>query len=269
MPQISVFTSVINAYLPEPHASLANGILFGAPLRTTKLFYQQLKIVGLLHIVVLSGINITLLAAIVGQTTKFVSKRLSILITILIIISFIIFVGPQAPIIRAGIMGILTLVAITYGRRNFAIYSLFLSFVFTLIFYSRWIMTISFQLSYAATLGLIIFAKKSVDNQNENLILKLKNYIKDEFITSISAQIFTAPIIFFYFKEISIISPLANLLVSFTIAPLMVFGFLTAILGKIHFFLGIIPAYICYGLLSYVVWIVENLAKLQFAYLKF
>ena len=94
-----IFTNVINYYLPEPHASLLNGILFGINLKTTKEFYEQLKIVGLLHLVVLSGINITLLASIVTQTTQFFSKRVSILITMLTIIFFVLFVGIQAPIL--------------------------------------------------------------------------------------------------------------------------------------------------------------------------
>jgi len=86
------FSSVINNYLSEPQASLLNGIIFGVNLKTTKIFYEQLKIVGLLHIVVLSGMNITILAAIIGSITSFFGKQISILITILTIILFILFV---------------------------------------------------------------------------------------------------------------------------------------------------------------------------------
>ncbi len=156
-----IFTSVINSYLPEPNASLLNGILFGVPLKTNKFFYQELKQVGLLHIVVLSGINITLLAAIIGSITRFLPKRLSIFITITVIVCFVLFGGFQAPIVRAMIMGILTLVAVIYGRKAFALYSLILSFILTLILWPQWISTISFQLSYGATLGLIIFGKQT------------------------------------------------------------------------------------------------------------
>src|SRR3990167_749770 len=88
-----IFTSVINSYLPEPHASLLNGMLFGINLHTSKAFYEQLKIVGLLHIVVLSGINITLLAAIIALSTSFLGRLASSLITILTIILYIVFIG--------------------------------------------------------------------------------------------------------------------------------------------------------------------------------
>jgi len=254
----SFFTSVINHYLPEPQSSLLNGIIFGVNLHTTKLLYQQLKIVGLLHIVVLSGMNITILATIVGSLTSFFSKRISILITILTIFLFILFVGPQAPIVRAGFMGILTFVSFLTGRKNYVLYSLFLSLVFISLVFPKWLTSVSLFLSYGATIGIILFGPKSKDTE----IIK-------EFKTTIAAQIFTAPIIFIYFKQISLIAPISNILVAPIISPLMIFGLLTAILGKINYFLGLIPAYICYGLLTYIVWVVETLSKLPFVFIQF
>lgn len=254
----SIFTNVINSYLPEPHASLLNGIIFGINLKTTKEFYQQLKVVGLLHLVVLSGINITLLSAMISSSTKFLSKQVSTLITILVIILFVVFVGPQAPIIRAAFMGVLTHVAITIGRKNYTLYGLFLSLIFILIFWPDWLKTISLQLSYGATLGIIFFGQS-----------RSKNYIWKNIQLTLAAQVFTAPIIFVYFKQVSLISPLSNLLVAETVPALMVFGFLAAILGKINYFLGLVPAYVCYGILSYIVWIIELLAKVPFAFVQF
>jgi competence protein ComEC len=254
----SIFTSVINSYLPEPHASLLNGIIFGINLKTTKEFYQQLKIIGLLHLVVLSGINITLLSSMVSSFTKFLSRLSSTLITILTIILFIIFVGPQAPIIRAAFMGILTHVAIITGRKNYTIFALFLSLFFILIFWPEWLKTISLQLSFAATFGIVLFGQG-----------KKENWIVKNLRLTLAAQIFTAPIIFVYFKQVSLISPLSNLLVSETIPPLMIFGFLTAILGKVNYFLGYLPSLLCYGILSYLVYVIETLAKLPFIFLQF
>lgn len=253
-----IFTPVVNSYLPEPHASLLKGILFGINLKTTKIFYEQLKIVGLIHIVVLSGINITLLVTLVGSLTSFFGKRVSVLITILIIIMFIFFVGPKAPIVRAGIMGILTLVAVLFGRKNIVLYSLLLSLLIIIIFYPQWIRTISLQLSYGATLGIILFGQ----TQSKNQILK-------DLRVTLAAQLFTVPIIFLYFKQISIIAPLSNLLVSPLILPIMVLGFTTSILGKINFYFGLIPSYILYGLLSYIIFVVENLSKLPFVFFQF
>jgi len=254
----SVFTSVINSYLPEPHSSLLNGIIFGIDIKTSKLFYEQLKMIGLLHLVVLSGMNITILATIVGSLTYFFSKKLSLLLTILTIILFIIFVGPKAPIVRAGIMGILTYVAVLTGRKNLTLYSLFLSLFFIGLFFPQWFRSLSLYLSYGATIGIIYFGPKPED---KGIIKELK--------TTLSAQLLTAPLIFFYFKQISLISPISNILVAPVIPSLMIFGFLTAFLGKINYFLGLIFSYICYGILSYVVFVIEKLSQLPFIFIQF
>lgn len=254
----TIFTSVIDSYLPEPQSSLLNGIIFGVDLKTTKSFYQQLKVVGLLHLVVLSGSNITLIGAVVGNLTAFFSKRASILITVLTIILFIMFVGPKAPIVRAGIMGVLTYVAIMMGRKNIVLYSLILSIIFIGIVFPDWLTSVSLQLSYGATIGLILFGKKNT-----------RNPIAGELRTSLAAQVFTTPLIFIYFKQISFISPLANILVAPIITPIMIFGFLTAFLGKINYLAGLLPAYVCHGLLTYMVWIIEKLSELPFAFYQF
>lgn len=254
----SIFTSVIESYLPEPHASLLNGIIFGIDINTTKQFYQQVKAVGLLHLVVLSGTNITILGVIVGSMTKLISKQMSTLITILAIILFVLFVRPKAPIVRAAVMGVLTYVAIILGRKNMAIYSLLLSIIFIAIFSPKWLTSVSLYLSYGATLGMIFFGQSSS-----------KKELWKDFKISLSAQFFTAPIIFIYFKQISLISPISNLFISPVVVPLMVFGFMTAVLGKINYFLGLVPAYVCYGLLCYMIWIIEVLSRLPFAFIQF
>jgi len=265
MPSPLIFTEIINSYLPEPHASLLNGILFGISLKTTRVFYEQLKMVGLLHIVVLSGINITLLASIIASLTGFLNKKLSIFITIVSIILFVLFVGPKAPIVRAGLMGILSLLAIVYGQQKNALYFLFLSAFIILMIKPEWIKTISFQLSFAATLGIIIFG--NYQHIPKTLFQAIKYSIFKELMPSLSAQLFTVPIIFIYFKQISFIAPISNLLVAPLIAPLMIFGFATAILGKMHYLLGIIPSFVCYGILSYMIFIIEFLSKLPFVFI--
>lgn len=255
----SIFTSVINSYLPEPHASLLNGIIFGIPLKTNPLFNQKLKMVGLLHLVVLSGMNITMLAAIIGSLTKFLPKKISLFTTLICIVLFVLFVGVQAPVLRAAIMGILSLLAIIYGRKSTALYSLFLSFIFFLVFWPESITTISFQLSFGATLGIILFGSS-----------KTKSHpIWQELKPSLAAQLFTTPLIFSYFRQISFIAPVSNLMSAFLIAPIMFFGFLAAVLGKIHFFLGLIPAVISYVLVSYLVFVIDTLSKIPFAFVQF
>ncbi len=162
-------TSLTNSYFHEPHASLLNGILLGRQLFVTQTFYDQLKQVGLIHIVVLSGMNITMVSAIVlSSLIPLLGRRIATIITIAIIIGFILFVGAEAPVVRAGIMGILALIGILYGRKTLMVWLLFLSGLIMVLFNHEWLTSISFQLSFAATLGIILFGSGEHEKDNKN-----------------------------------------------------------------------------------------------------
>ncbi len=260
MSNTDVFTTIINGYLPEPHASLLNGIVFGLPISSDLSFYDDVKVTGLLHIVVLSGTNITLLAAMVGAVTVFLPKWLSLIVTMSVIIAFVWFVGPAPPVIRAAIMGVLAHLAVLFRRSSIPLIMLILSALITAFFWPTWISTVSFQLSYGATLGLILI--KSPKRFASSPIFS-------EFWPSIAASSFTVPIIFLYFREISLVAPLANLAVSFLIGPLMLVGFAVAILGKIHFILGLVPSYIAYVILSYMIFMIRTISSIPYIFLRF
>ncbi len=260
------FTSVINSYMPEPHASLLNGIVLGVDLQTTYSFKDKLKDVGLIHIVVLSGMNVTLLSAVILQIIiPLFGRKAATIITIVSIILFIFFVGIDPPIVRAAIMGILSLIGLMFGRKTLALYTLFLTSVICIIIWPDWLTSISFQLSFSATLGIILFGNVIAEEETKNNFI---NYLLDELRVSLAAQLFTAPIIFFYFRQISFISPIANILVSWTIAPIMIFGIIAMIVGSIHWQLGFVISWLCYGLITFIIFVVEWLSKIPFASIK-
>lgn len=272
MPDPEIITNVLNHYFPEPHASLMNGILFGEDLQTTSYFKEQLKTVGLIHLVVLSGSNITLLSSIICHITLGLGKKVSLLISICVVVLFVWFVGTEPPVVRAASMAVLASFALLFGRQYLVLYGLIISALIIALFWPDWITSISFQLSYAATIGLLLFGKGGYAHPQEKsheekpaLIIQILTYIRQELRISLAAQVFTVPIIWIYFQQVSLISPLANIAVAWSIAPLMIFGFITAILGSIHISLGLIPSYICYFLLTYMSWVVEILSQVPFA----
>ncbi len=267
----NIFTNVVNSYFYEPYASLLNGILFGKAIKTSNDLFYRLKITGLLHIVVASGTNLTIFSGIIANLTQFFSKRIAILINIIFIIFYIYLVGIQAPIIRAGFMAILTLVALLIGRKTYILYLLFISLLPVLIlhfFYPRQITVLSTLLSYGATLGLILFGRTK-NFQPKHYWEKIKFNALKELQPTLAAQIFTAPIIFFYFKQISLTSPLTNLLIAPFIPPLMVAGFLTAIFGKIHYLLGLPFSLVCQMILDYMLFIINFFSQIPYGFIQF
>ncbi|NTU46051.1 ComEC/Rec2 family competence protein [Candidatus Roizmanbacteria bacterium] len=270
LPPVSVFTDLVNTYLPEPHALLLNGILLGTPVKSDPALYKLLKEVGLLHLVVLSGMNISILASTCMQLAGKISRKIALVITAIFICIFICFVGFQAPIVRSALMYYFTSVGIWIGKRSLSFLSLIVSGLVIMLVWPEWISTLSFQLSYAATIGLILFSPRresSPKTEERGFRLQIISMVKAELQLSLAAQVFTAPLIFIYFKQISLISPVANILVAWTIAPLMFFGGLTLILGKIAFVLGIIPAFLSYGLLTYILWVITFLSHIPFSFI--
>lgn len=263
--------NLVNSYFHEPHASLTNGIIFGRDLFVTDKFYNELKQVGLIHIVVLSGQNISLLSnTVLSIFTPILGKKVALLVSIAIIFAFVIFVGIEAPTIRAAIMGSITLFGRYLGRKTYPLYALFITGAVMITVHPLYIESISFQLSFGATLGIILFSIKEVESSScKTSAQKFYNFIGSELRTSLSASVFTVPIIFFYFRQISFIAPLANIMISFLISPIMFWGAISVAVGLFSYEVGYLLSLPLNIPLWYIVFIVEQFSKLPFAYLNF
>lgn len=259
------FISVINQLLPEPQASLLAGMLFGVRADIPQAFYQDLIATGVIHVIALSGTNISILIDIVAKATGFLGKRVSAVSSIVFITSFVLFVGPSPTIVRAAIMGSMSMVAIFFGRRYWSLLSLFIASGIMLIIEPSWGGEISFQLSFLATLGIILANKVVEREQSKRLSRQLIFIFKENLVMTLSAQLFTLPVIVYHFERISLISPIANLLIAWSIQPIMIFGMITSLLGIIWLPLAYIPAIISWVFLTYFVKVVEILSSLPFA----
>lgn len=299
---VSTFTAIVNQLLHEPHAGLLSGMLFGVKATLdTKLFDALVK-TGTLHIVALSGMNITLISGIVSTLLlRLISKRLTSLLTIVIIIGFILFVGASPSVVRAGIMGGIALLAIVFGRQLWSLFSLILALGIMLLLNPLQIADLSFQLSALATLGIVLFGASSriddrtskigVDNRGSKMEVEGRaskidkippssiNYhlplpsilhhlftlIEDELRITLAAQVFTVPLIFWYFHRISLVSPVTNVLIGWTIGPVTILGFGAAIAGFLWLPLGYVFAWPAWVLLEYLVRVVTLTSTIPFA----
>ena len=258
--QVTHFTNLISSYLPGAHATLLNGIIFGFPIKADYQLYMMVKKVGLLPLVVLSGMNISILFSLIDSFFNFLSKRMRILLSAIFLAIFIYIVKPQAPIMRAAFMVYITLVSTIAGRGIKPLYSLFISSITIGIIWPEWITSLSFLLSFFSTLGIVLFSQSDKPyNHNESWFLRA---IKANIKISLSAQLLTIPLIFFYFHEIALLSPISNVLVTPFIGPLMMLGILAVLLGSIWWALGVIPAFICYGLVSVILAIITILSHI-------
>lgn len=267
LPDVIYFADIINSYLPEPNASLVNGIVLGLPLKDDFEFYETVKRTGLLHIVVLSGMNITILAVLIAKATARLSKNISLLLLTILVAIFVGIVGPQAPIMRAVIMCYVTIVAFYFQRSVAPIVCLFMSAITIGLIWPEWITSLSFLLSFFCTLGIIIFAGQTSSSSHAGG--QLSQLARSDLKTSLSAQLMTAPLVMIYFKEMSLIAPISTLIVGPFIGPIMLLTFLTMMLGSINWLLGFVPAMIVYGLSEIMVIVISVLSKIPGVFIKF
>jgi len=119
---------VIARLMPDPEASLLQGILLGIKTGIPGDLYDDYNATGTSHIIVISGANITIVAALFSQTFgRIVGKRRAYWFTIAGIILYVLLVGADAVVVRAGLMGALFVTALYLGRRSTAYVSLFAS----------------------------------------------------------------------------------------------------------------------------------------------
>ncbi len=266
---VNPFITAINQILPEPQAGLLSGILFGFKASLTKDFYQALITTGTVHIVALSGQNISILAAFISQMTMFLGRKISVIVSVVVVTAFILFVGLSASLVRAAIMAYISFLAIYLGRKNWGIWSLFLAGVIMVIINPAWFFDISFQLSFLATLGIILFCPEPVSHVNKSLLGKLREEISGNFKTTLAAQMFTLPVIFINFHRISLIAPITNVLIGWTVTPIMITGFVLSLLSLINMTSASLAGSVAWVFLSYLIYIVELTARIPFAGISF
>ena len=255
---------VLRRILPEPEASLADGILFGNKGGMSDEFYQTFIIVGLVHLVALSGYNVTVISKNISFVSNLLFPALSFPIALFCIWLFVIMVGASVSIVRAALMGSLFLFANRVGRGRSMTRILLLT-AFLMILQNPYILRYEkgFQLSFLATCGLVYFAPIL-----EGFVRKLKvsATLKEAGISTLSAQIFVLPLLIFSFKKISLLSLPANLLVLPFIPATMFFIFLTSLGGVLFFPLGQVFGLIAYVFLKYIVYVAHYFSQLPGAY---
>ena len=169
---------------------------------------------GLIHILSISGSHIALLLALVyglGRLIK-LRKRTSLIMGILLAIMYCGVVGGDAPVVRATMMSILMCIAYVKGRLYQAKQALCICAILCLVYDPFSVFDVSFQLSFGATYGLLIWGTVLYDR-----IQWLPKWIKTPLVLCVSAQLLILPLQLYYFHYISI----ASLLAACIVAPIL------------------------------------------------
>lgn len=201
--------------LEEPQKVLAQALALGG--HYSELGEEQMKnfsYTGLIHILSISGSHIALLLALVyglGRLIK-LRKRTCLILGIIVACIYCGIVGGDAPVIRATMMSILMCIAYIKGRLYQAKQALCICAILCVIYDPFSLFDVSFQLSFGATYGLLIWGKVLYER-----IQWLPRWIKTPLVLCVSAQLLILPLQLYYFHYISI----ASLLAACIVAPLL------------------------------------------------
>lgn len=259
------FKSVLSRILPEPHASFLSGMVLGSKRGMPQELKDAFNATGTSHVVVISGLHITIVAGILIYISQILSipKKYSFYFATTGLLSFILLTGAQPSSVRAGIMGGLVLLALFSGRLSDPKNAILCAASIMVLINPKVIRyDIGFQLSFLATIGIIYLSP---------YLKNVLGFIPDVFkfreivAMTLSAQVLTLPVIIYNFERISLISPLANVLVVPLVPFIMTSGLFIGILGMFWVVIGKIFSFILWALLSYEMFVVNILNKVPFA----
>lgn len=260
------FVTTIARYLPEPHASLLSGILFGNQNNFDNEIKQQFVATGVSHILAVSGYNITMIANVLFSLSLALRLRRdrAIICTSFMIFCFAALVGGGASVVRAAFMGLTPYAAALFGRLTNPLYVLMI--VATgMVVMNPFILLydIGFGLSFAATAGILVITPKLL--ARPHWLFDHALHLKELAAMTISATLATMPLIILHFETISLIFLPMNLFILPVIPFIMASGSVLLIAGMFLPAIASGIAYVPYVLISYVLYVVRGGASLAFA----
>lgn len=227
---------------PAPEAALLSGILLGDETGLSAGQKQAYNDSGLRHIIAISGFNITIIAGLLFRLfSRWWGRGRGALLAALGIGLYTILVGGDAAVMRAALMGGLALYARQLGRRQEGLTSLALTGALMALVNPLLLWDVGFQLSFAATLGIILYADslqtrfdrwlqpRVPETRRSALSAAAGEYL----LITLAAQITTLPLLLYHFQRLSLVSFPANLLVLPVQPALMVMGGLSLMLGLV------------------------------------
>ena len=253
------FVEHIKRILPEPHASLLSGLLVAGKDSMPKDILEEFRRAGVVHIVVLSGFNIMLIADFLRKVTFFVFPRGALTTSVIGIILFTIMTGAEATIVRAAIMALIVILAKGLGRGYSVPRALALAgFLMLLQNPKILVFDASFQLSFLATLGMIYFVP--VIEKRLKWITE-KGKLRETISQTLGTQAAVFPLLILSVGSFSPVFLPANVLILPLVPWTMLIGFLTTLLSYTSVHIALPLAFVSHLMLSWILFVANLLGS--------
>ena len=251
----SQLIKVYRRALPAREADLLIGIVLGGQGTDAKL-KRDLVVTGLTHIVAASGMNVSFVTSLVLGILSLVKlpRWFQAVLGAGAIVFYACLAGLGPPIVRATIMAVFALIAVTLGRQNSGWLGLAVAAFIMLWVSPDLVVSPSFLLSFAAMASQVSLSAIRIKVPN------LWEPVIGNFLQSLAAIVFTLPIVIVFFTRFPLVSLLTNVLVLWTIEPLMVLGACVGVVGLIFTEASQAIAWPASALLRFFLWVVASFA---------
>jgi len=257
------FINQISQILSEPQSSLLAGLVVAGKGALPKSILEEFRLSGVVHIVVLSGYNITIVADFLRKFFSFLSMRVATSASVFGVVLFVLMTGAESTIVRAGIMALIAISGRAFGRGYSASRALLVAGFLMLVHNPKILLfDPSFQLSFLATLG-IIYVSPIIERYLIRVPEKLG--FRQIISTTISTQLFVLPLLIYSMGNVSTISFISNILILAFIPFTMLAGFIATILAYINITLAIPFTYMAHLLLSWILGVAHFFGRLSWA----
>jgi competence protein ComEC len=256
------FLEKMNFAISPPESLLMGGLILGEKTAFSEELRQSFIDTGTIHIVALSGYNITIVAEWFMKLFSSLPQNIGISMGMFAILLFILMTGASSTAVRAGIMAALALVARATGRNYDVARALVLAGVI-MVLINPFVLAydVSFQLSFIATVAVIFFTPKI----EKYFLWVLARKLRDIISVTFAAYIFVLPFVLFKMGNLSLVALPANILILPFIPFTMFLGFLTSFLGLIWYGFSLPFGYLSYLILHYELSVVGFLSEVPFA----
>ena len=249
--------TVFENNLPEQHSALARSMVLGDRTGIDQETIDAYRAAGIYHVLVISGLHITILLLFVYKFLNFfINRNISALIAFLFIISYGTMIGFSVSVFRAILMAGVFILAELFHKERDLLTTASLAAIIMLIVHPLYLFDIGSQLSFGAVFGIALF-NKPMQNLLKKILLLLKidpkkfKTIQDSITIDIAITIALTPIFAFHFYRVNPYSLFGNIAITFTTVIVIILAFLLALVGLILEPLAFIFVGAVYLLLSF------------------
>lgn len=216
--------------VPEPEASLGAGILLGVRAGIDPAVRDAFAVAGLSHVVAISGWNVAIVVVLIGALTRRLRRRagpaLPAVVAVLAVAGYVVLVGASPAVVRAALMAGALLVSRLGGSPAHAGSALMAAVVVMLLISPAALWDVGFQLSALATGGLIVLG-----GGLEQRLTRWPAWIRTPVALTVAAQLATLPVLLATFEQVSLVAPLANVVVVPLVPAVMAGSALAGVVG--------------------------------------